>query len=395
MKTYDEILGKAEGIRDWMVEIRRDLHMYPELSTEEYRTGEKIVDHLENLGIEYQTGIAGTGIVGIIRGKKTGKTVALRADMDALPIQDKKEVAYRSRLAGKMHACGHDAHVAILLGASRILKGMEDDLEGNVKLFFQPAEETVGGARPMVEAGVMEDPKVDAVFGLHVSVELNVGEIGIKYGQMNAYSDNIRVLVHGKSSHGAYPQDGIDAILIASQIVTALQSVVSRNVDPRNSAVISFGTIKGGSQDNIIADRVELTGTIRSLDPSTRKLVIKQIEAIVGQIARAMGGRAQCIIGEGYTAIINTDSIVDIVKNNGENILGRDRVIVLEDKSLGVEDFAYFAEAAPAAFYRLGCRNEEKGIVHDAHYCLFDIDEDALVYGAALQAKNALSVLQK
>lgn len=394
MGKHSQILLEAQKIKDWMVGIRRDFHMNPELSTEEFRTSDKIVEYLEGLGVEYERGIANTGIVGMIRGKKDGKTVALRADMDALPIQDEKDVVYKSRIDGKMHACGHDAHVAILLGAARILKDMEEDLYGNVKLFFQPAEETVGGAKPMIEAGVMESPKVDAVFGLHVSSEINVGEIGIKYGQMNAYSDNIKLVVYGKSSHGAYPQDGVDAIVIASQIVVTLQSIVSRNVDPRNSAVISFGTIEGGSQDNIIADRVELRGTIRTLDFDTRQTVIKNIEAIAGQVSAAMGGRASCTIEEGYTAIINADKIVNIVKNNGESIMGQDKVIVLKDKSLGVEDFAYFAKAAPSAFYRLGCRNEEKGIVHDAHYCLFDIDEDCLVFGAALQAQNVLSALQ-
>jgi len=285
--------------------------------------------------------------------------------------------------------------MTVLLGAAMILKEKQEQLNGNVKLLFQPAEETIGGAKPMIEAGVMENPKVDAVLGLHVSSDISTGEIGVKYGQMNASSDTIKIILHGKSSHGAYPQDGVDAIMMAGQVLTALQSIVSRNVDPRNSAVVTIGTIRGGAQSNIIADKVELVGTVRTLDPNTRYLVISRIEKIVTQIADAMGGRAEFIREKGYTALINTDEIVDVVKENAEEILGLDKVHVIKQPSLGVEDFAYFAQEAPGAFYILGCRNEEKGIIHEAHYCLFDIDEDCLVIGAALQAQNVLSLLEE
>lgn len=395
MGRFSSVLAEAEKIKDWLVEIRRDFHMNPELGMEEFRTRDKIVEYLKALDIEYVTGIAGTGVLGIIRGKEEGKTVALRADMDALPIEDKKNVPYRSTVPGKMHACGHDAHMTILLGAARLLKSMEDQLRGNVKLLFQPAEETVGGAKPMIQAGVMENPKVDAVFGLHVTPEISVGEIGIKYGQMNAASDTIKIILRGKSSHGAYPQEGVDTIMMAGQVLTALQSIVSRNMDPRNSAVVTIGTIRGGTQGNIIADKVELVGTVRTLDPNTRSLVIKRIEEIVTNLAKAMGGEGEFIREEGYTALINADEIVDIVKANAEEMLGLDKVHVLRQASLGVEDFAYFAQEAPGAFYRLGSRNEKKGIIHDAHYCLFDIDEDCLVIGAALQTQNALYFLEK
>jgi len=395
MKAVHPVLAEAEKIKDLMVKIRRDFHMNPEFGMEEFRTRDKIVEYLETFGIEYVTGIAGTGVVGIIRGKGEGKTIALRADMDALPIQDEKDVTYRSTISGKMHACGHDAHMTVLLGAAKILKEKQEQLNGNVKLLFQPAEETVGGAKPMIEAGVMENPKVDAVLGLHVSSDISTGEIGVKYGQMNASSDTIKIMLHGKSSHGAYPQDGVDTIMMAGQVLTALQSIVSRNVDPRNSVVVTMGTIRGGTQSNIIADKVELVGTVRTLDPNTRYLVISRIEKIVTQIAYAMGGRAEFTREEGYTPLINTDKIVDVVKENAEEVLGLDKVHVVKQPSLGVEDFAYFAEEAPGAFYILGCRNEEKGIIHEAHYCLFDIDEDCLVIGAALQAQNVLSLLEE
>ena len=395
MKKYNEILAGAQDIRDWTVKVRRDFHMNPELSGKEFRTRDKVIEYLKDMGIEYKTGIADTGVLGIIRGKQSGKTVALRADMDALPIQDKKDAVYKSRIDGKMHACGHDAHTAVLLGTAKILKGMETNLHGNVKLFFQPAEETVGGAERMIKDGVMENPKVDAVFGLHVSPEIDVGKIGIKYGQTNAYTDSLEITVYGKDGHAARPHEGIDAIVIAGQIVIALQSIVSRNIDPVNSVVVTIGTINGGTRCNIIADRVKMTGTMRTLDPETRELVIRRIKAIVTQTAEAMGGKAQCTVKDGYPALVNTDEIIDIVRDSGEGILGADNVTVLKVPRLGGEDFAYFAKAAPSAFYRLGCGNAERGIIHGAHTCLFDIDEDCLVFGTALQVQNVLTFLSR
>lgn len=393
MEKSCSILDEAKKLKNWMVEIRRDFHMNPELGMEEFRTRDKIVEYLEELGIEYEKGIANTGVVGIISGKTNGKTIALRADMDALPIQDEKNVVYKSTIPNKMHACGHDAHMAILLGAARILKNKQNELKGNVKLIFQPAEETVGGAKPMIEAGVMEKPKVDAVFGLHVDPDIEVGEIGVKYGQMNASSDTIKIILHGKNSHGAYPHDGVDAINMAGQVLTSLQSIVSRNVDPRDSSVVTIGTINGGSQGNIIAHKVELVGTVRTLDNNIRSLVINRIKEVVTNVAKAMGGEAEFIVKEGYTALINTDKIVDGVKTNAEKTLGSNKVHILKKASLGVEDFAYFAEKVQGAYYKLGCRNKQKGIIHGAHYSLFDIDEECLPIGAALQVENSLNFL--
>lgn len=395
MKGSNDLLAEAKDIQDWLISIRRDFHRYPELGMEEFRTREKIIEYLEELDIRYQSNVAGTGLMGFIDGKHKGRTIALRADMDALPMEDRKEVPYCSAISGKMHACGHDAHMTILLGAAKLLKEREGGLKGQVKLFFQPAEETVGGAKPMIEAGVMENPKVDCVVGLHVSSQIKTGEIGIRYGQMNAASDTIKIILHGKSSHGAYPHEGVDAILMAGQVLTALQSIVSRNMSPIKPVVITIGVIRGGTQGNIIADQVELTGTVRTLDAETRISVINRIEKVVQNIAAAMGGKAEFLREEGYTALMNTDAIVDLVRSNGEKILGYDKIHRIEHPSLGVEDFAYFAEKAPSAFYMLGCRNEEKGIVHEAHYGLFDIDEECLAVGVALQVGNVLAFLNE
>ncbi|SKC38790.1 M20 metallopeptidase family protein [Maledivibacter halophilus] len=389
----NNVLNLAEEIKEWLIEVRRDFHMNPEFGMEEYRTSRRIVKYLEEMGIEYKKGVANTGVVGIIRGKENGKTVALRADMDALPIEEKNQVSYKSKIKGKMHACGHDAHMTILLGAARLLEDMKDDLKGNVKLFFQPAEETVGGAKPMIQEGVMENPKVDVVFGLHVAPEIPAGEIGIRYGKMNASSDTMKIVIKGESTHGAYPHSGVDAIVIAGHVITGLQTIVSRNIDPRNSAVVTLGAIEGGSRGNIIANKVEMIGTIRTLDPETRKKVINRIKKIVEDISQSLDGKGEVIIEEGYPHLINDDDIVNIVKENAGKILGEDKVRIIESSSLGVEDFAYFLQKAPGAFCRLGCGNVEKGIIHDGHNCNFDIDEDCLSIGVALQVQNVISIL--
>ncbi len=390
----DNPLKLAQDIKDWLIEVRRDFHRHPELGMKEFRTSQKIEEYLKGMGIEYEKNVAKTGIVGIIKGNKGGKTVALRADMDALPITEENKVEYKSTIDGKMHACGHDAHMTILLGTARILNDMKDEIKGNIKLFFQPAEETVGGAKPMIEEGVMENPKVDVVFGLHVAPEIPVGEIGVKYGKMNASSDSIKIVIHGESTHGAYPHSGVDALLIASHVVVTLQSIVSRNLDPRDSAVITIGAIHGGERGNIIANKIEMIGTVRTLSPQTRKEVLERIEKIVTDLSQSMGGKGEVFIEPGYTALINDDDMVDLVKRNAENILGKERVRIIKEPSLGVEDFAYFLEKAPGAYFRLGCGNIEKGIIHDGHHCLFDIDEDCLSIGTALQVQNVLEVLK-
>lgn len=390
----DDILNRSSNIKDWLIKIRREFHMCPELGMEEFKTSGKICDLLDEMGIEYQRGIANTGVVGIIKGKNKGKTVALRADMDGLPILEKNDLEYKSKVNGKMHACGHDAHMTILLGTAKILNEMKDELKGNIKLIFQPAEETVGGARPMIEEGVMENPKVDGVFGLHVAPEIPVGKIGIKYGKMNASSDTLNIKIYGESTHGAYPHSGIDSIMIASQVINALQTIVSRNVSPLDSAVISLGTIKGGTQHNIIANSVQMTGTLRTLSPKTRKMALSRIKDIVENIPKSLGGRGEFIREEGYAALINHDHMVDLVKDTGESLLGEDNIIEINEPSLGVEDFAYFLNEVEGAYYRLGCRNEDKGIIHDGHHDRFNIDEDCLLIGVAMQVSNVIKFLE-
>lgn len=393
MIDNEDLIRMVDGINPWLIKTRRHFHMNPELSEKEYGTRDYIIRELESMGIESEI-VCNTGVVGIIRGRSDIYTVGLRADIDALAMNDNKKVEYRSRNKGAMHACGHDAHTTILLGAARILNSMKDDLPGNVKLIFQPAEETVGGAKPMIDAGVLENPRVDSIFGLHVDNSLECGKIGLKYNQMKAASDMITIRVYGQSAHGAYPQNGVDALAIAANIVTSLQTIVARKLDPRRSGVVSIGTIKGGYARNVIADYIEMEGIVRTLDGESRDLTLANLESLVTGIGESMGGRAELIIDEGYSYLINDDAMLDIVRQNTEDVLGEEAVYIMPYPSYGVEDFAFFAEERPAAFFNLGTGNISKGIIHEGHTDLFDIDEDGLKIGVILQVKNVLEVFK-
>ena len=310
-------------------------------------------------------------------------------------LHDAKDVDYRSTIDGRMHACGHDFHTAALFGAARLLRENHEAVPGLVKLIFQPAEETVGGAKLLIEEGVLDDPSVEAIFGLHVDPGIEVGGIGLHYGQRNASSDTVRLHIHGTSCHGAYPSSGVDAIVVAAQVVSAAQSVISRNIDARDAAVITFGTIQGGSQGNIVAQHVELVGTVRSLDPRTRARVLDRLRETAEGVAAGFGGRAELVIEPGYDALINDDAMVGLVRQNAEFLLGDDAIKVYPKANMGVEDFAYYLRKARGAFYALGVRNEARGIVHPVHNEHFDADEDALAIGATLQAMNAISALER
>jgi amidohydrolase len=387
-------LAAARALLPWLIEIRRDLHRHPELGLEEHRTAARVQSLLDELGIPHRDGIAQTGVLGTIEGARPGPCVALRADLDALPLQDGKDVPYRSQAPGRMHACGHDAHTTILLGAARLLAERRRDLSGTVKLLFQPAEETVGGARMMIEEGALDQPPVAAIFGLHVDPTLETGRIGVRYGQRNASSDDVLITVHGRSAHGAYPATGVDAIVVAAQVVLALQTVISRNLDARSSAVVTIGTVRGGTQGNIVANKVEMVGTVRALDPTIRELVLARVREVATGVAAGVGGSATVEIRPSYDPLVNHDAMVGVVQANAERLLGADHVTQVPRPSLGVEDFAFYVTRVPGAFYSLGVRNEAAGIVHPVHNELFDVDEASLAIGVALQTLNALSILR-
>ncbi len=390
-----EVQERAQELFEELVEIRRDFHMHPEVSSKEYRTAEKIEAYLDAWGIE-NTRVADTGVVGIIRGKKngTGKVIGMRADIDALPIHEAEDREYRSVNDGVMHACGHDMHATILLGAAKILKEREDEFAGAVKLFFQPAEEAVGGAKRMIAAGCLENPEVDHVIGLHVQASIPTGNIEMKYGTLTAITDKLLMTVKGKAGHAAVPDLAVDSIAVAAQIVTSLQMIVSRIVSPHDTAVLTIGKIAGGSQANIIAGEVEMEGTVRTFSWETRTKIEESIREISTQIATAFGATVDMELREGYIGVVNDVAVTDVIKDVAVKLLGEEKVQFKEFASMGGEDFAYFAEAVPSSFYHLGCRNEAKGITASAHNKFFDADEDCIPVGVVLQVESAFALLE-
>lgn len=386
----DKIINEVKKLKPWIIDIRRDLHQTPELGLEEFLTKEKIIKYLEEIGIDYITYPNHTGIMAYIN-KNTKNTVAIRADIDALPILENNNKSYKSIYNGKMHACGHDAHTAILLGSCKVLYDMKDELDVNVKFFFQPAEETIGGAKLLIEDGCMENPKVDYIIGLHVMPHINTGMIELQYDSMNASTDTVTITIVGKQGHGAYPHQGVDAIVVASHVICALQSIVSRNIDPVDSVVLSLGIINGGIKENVICPHVTISGTLRTLNDDTREYAKERIKEIVDFTCKGFGALGTVNIEKGYAPLVNDNFVVDIVKENAIKLLKEENVVFRKHPSLGAEDFSFYLEHSKGAFYHLGCRNEEKNILSSLHTAEFDIDEDCLEIGVMLHVLNTLS----
>jgi amidohydrolase len=396
MNLFKKVIELTDEYRNRLIEYRRWFHSNPELSGNEKETALYVASVLESNDISTKRDVGGYGVVGLIKGKKDSKTVALRADMDALPLQDQKEHEYASRVQGVMHSCGHDAHTAILLGTATVLSRVKEEFNGNVKLIFQPSEEKAdGGARFMIEEGVLKNPVPSAILALHVMPELPVGTIGCKPGVMTASSDRLSITIYGKSGHAARPHQTIDAVLVASKVITALQHIISRRIDPLHPAVITIGTIRGGSAENIVADKVELTGTVRSLNPDIRDQLPQLIEQVVKGTTMAMGANYQFNFAQGEPCLINAESVNSTIMECGRDLLGKDNVIALSEPSMGSEDFALFAEKVPGALFRLGVGNPEKKIIYPLHHNLFDIDEDALLVGAKMMAGSAIRLLNE
>lgn len=387
-------LKEAKDIKEELITIRRDIHEHPELGFEVLRTSQIVKEFLTKEGIPFSS-FAKTGVCGLIKGEKEGenKVIALRADMDALPIQDKKKCSYSSKVAGKMHACGHDGHTAILLGAAKILNKYKKSFQGEIKLIFEPAEETTGGAPIMIKEGVLENPRVDMIVGLHVTEDLDSGKIKIKKGASNAASNPFIIKIKGSGGHGAHPEDTVDPIVVAANVVTAIQTIVSREMSPLAPAVITVGSIHGGTAQNIIPEEVVLSGVIRTITNEDRIYCTERLEKLVRGICTAFRTRAEVLIEDGYPCLYNEDAAVDRVRGSAEDILGKENVVEQQNPSMGVESFAYFAQERPAAFYFLGTRNNAKNTEKPAHSNLFDIDEEALPLGVALQCDIAYEYL--
>jgi amidohydrolase len=384
------IKTKTNEISDDIVIHRRFLHKHPELSQHEYNTQKYIISILEKHHIDYQTG-ANTGVVASIG---TGKNcVGIRADMDALPIQELNNIPYKSIHPNVMHACGHDVHMAILLGVAFVLKDIENTLNGVVKLFFQPNEEVSSGALDFIKEGFLDNPHVDHMLGLHVMPYLDVGEIEVRDGVLTGSSEYVEIEVFGKSAHAAYPEKGIDALIIASDIVLKLQSIISRNISPLDSAALSLGIVKGGTKPNIIADYVTLSGTLRTLSIETKNTIKQRINDICINTAKSYNGHSKVTYKEGYRPLINNSDVnLHIIKNAKE----MDTITSIKHKehpSLGVEDFGYYLEQTKGAFFHLGCGNKFEGITEGLHTSTFKVDERCIKIGIELQIRNTLSIL--
>lgn len=365
---------------------RRHLHTYPELSFQEYKTAQFIAQKLQSYQIPFREGIAGTGLVAYIEGKNpASKLTALRADIDALPILEANDVPYKSKNEGVMHACGHDVHTASLLGAARILNELKEEFEGTIQLIFQPGEEKIpGGASLMIQEGVL-NPKPQAVIGQHVMPLLPVGKVGFREGMYMASADELYVRVIGKGGHGAMPENCIDPVLIASHIIVALQQIVSRNAPPKIPSVLSFGKVIAQGATNIIPNEVYLEGTFRTFDEEWRSQAHQKMIKMAQSIAEGMGGACEFEVRRGYPFLQNNPALTQKAKAAAVAYLGEENVVDL-DIWLAAEDFAYYSQIADACFYRLGTRNESKGIVSGVHTPTFDIDEQALEIGVGLMA---------
>ena len=398
MKTSQFIDKKIQEIFPDMVKIRRYLHMNPELGNREFETAKLIASRLNTLGFEVKTGIAKTGVVGLLRGQQSRFTLAIRADMDALPIQEITELPYKSLNPGIMHACGHDIHTTIALGTAHVMNSLRDTIKGNIKFIFQPAEEgppegEEGGASLMIKEGVLEDPPVGAIFGLHVWPEFNVGEIGFSSGTIMANADLFQIIIHGKTSHGARPHEGIDAIVLASQCVVALQSVISRAIDATDPAVLTLGKIEGGSRDNILAEKVTIEGTLRTLSEKNRKKIPKLMEDVVKGTAQSFGADYTFIFREGTPAVVNYPDLANLLRPTLAKVLGEKQVKELKPQMVA-EDFSFYSQKIPGFFFFLGVKSPGLKTSPPLHTPYFNPDENSISVGIKIMSHLLLDFLE-
>jgi amidohydrolase len=380
-------MNVPQRLADEVVSIRRDLHMHPELGFREHRTAGIVAERLRALGYDVYEGIGTTGVVGVIKGARPGRTIMLRADMDALPILEERDHAYRSQADGVMHACGHDGHVAILLGAAALIADRRDELAGTVTLVFQPAEEGLGGAKAMIEDGLIDRFGIERAYGLHLSSKYPTGSLGFREGPMYASSDSIEIEVVGVGGHGSAPHDTVDPILAAASFVTSVQQVVSRNVDPLEPAVVTIGAIHGGTTHNVIPRTCTMLGTVRAFSDDVRKAMPERIERVLRACCDASGARYEFDYLWRYPVTANDPAQTQYARALAAATIGDERTIDAA-QLMGAEDFSFYAQRVPACFYTLGC-SSSPDTSHPHHSSLFDIDEAALPNGVAMMAALA------
>ena len=392
MLTDTLIKQKVKALEPELIAMRRHFHQHPEIGFNEYNTAKYVSDKLTALGIEHRTGVAKTGIVADIKGGP-GKTVALRADMDALTITEKTGLPYASVNQGVMHACGHDAHTASLLGAAIVLSELRADLPGTVRLIFQPAEEGPGGAAPMIAEGALDG--VAAIVGAHVWQELPVGTVAVRYGPAMACLDAIDVTILGTGCHGAAPHHGVDAVAVAAQVVTALQTIASREINPVTPVVVTVGTINGGYAYNIIADEITMKGTVRALDNALRETLPERIERVIAGVTKGLRADYRFTYHFGYPPLINDDGVTASVEATLGRLFGAENVVRRTEPSMGGEDFAYFLQKVPGTFINIGSSNEAKGLTAPGHKSTFNIDEAALAITTEAMVAAAIDLLKR
>ena len=416
--SIGEMVQVTPELDAWMRETRRHLHMNPELSLEETNTSRLVAGHLRELGIKHRTGVGGdgrslfmdakelekagitpgpttggTGILGIIEGRKPGKVLLIRADMDALPIIEQNDVPYKSTKPGVMHACGHDLHTTILMGVAEVLNGLRDQFDGTVKLMFQPAEEGPGGAVAMIHDKILEDPQVDAAIALHVGVGIRAGQIALRSGPVSAAADTLKIVVKGVGGHAARPQAAVDTMVVAAHVLIALQTIVAREIDPFEPAVITIGALHGGIAGNVIPASAEMNGTVRTYSPEVRDLIERRIRELVPGIARAMRADAEVIYLRGYPTMRNDEELTEIVRAAATEVLGAENIFGREPGMAG-EDLAFVSERVPTCMIGLGVADPDRGIIYPPHHPRFDADEDALATGVKVMVASALTYLK-
>ncbi len=379
----------AQAMKPQLIAWRQDLHRHPELGFQERRTAGIVAEHLRGLGLQVQTGIAETGVVAMLEGAHPGPTVMLRFDMDALPIEEENDVPYRSEYPGIMHACGHDGHVAIGLGVATLLAQRREEIHGRVKFVFQPAEEGLGGALRMVEAGVLDNPRPDVVFGLHLWNPLPTGRIAVQEGPLMAAAGRFEVEIVGRGGHGAQPHLTVDALVVAAQIVNALQTIVSRNLDPLETLVVTVGEFHSGTAFNIIPGQAVLRGTLRAFNMNVMHMAQSRLRSLAEGIAQAHGARADVLAETLSPAVVNDPRATEVVRRAALPVVGEEGVVRIQPVMVS-EDVAEFLTRVPGCFFLVGARNEARGIVYGHHHPRFDLDEDALPIGVAVMAGATL-----
>lgn len=375
---------EVQALQVSLVQWRRDLHQHPELGFEEFRTAEVVSQKLTEWGIKHQTGVAKTGIVATIKGDLPGPVLAIRADMDALPVQEANQVPYRSKYEGRMHACGHDGHVAIALGTAYYLSQHREQLKGTIKIIFQPAEESPGGAKPMIEEGALQNPNVDAIIGLHLWNNLPLGTVGVRSGPLMAAVELFECHIQGKGGHGAMPHQTVDSVVVAAQIVNALQTIISRTVNPLESAVLTVGELHAGVANNVIADSARMTGTVRYFNPELENVIGKRVEDIVAGICQSHGATYSLNYWPLYPAVINDAEMAELIRSVAETVVETPVGVVPECQTMGGEDMAFFLQEVPGCYFFLGAANKELGLAYPHHHPRFDFDETALSMGVEI-----------